>query len=294
MTQQQHQHSLGKMETYEPEDKTFTKHILAEGRGKSKPNAGSVCMVFMTLIENKGEQVTQEMMGNYTFDKDFEITIGEGDAQLSDLFDKVICSMNEGERAYVKSKVDLNGVTISEMDLLKTSFKFNMTLKTFNRAADLNDLEKDECLDRAQHHKDKGTFLYTKDRIPYSVKRYDKALQYLSHMEPIDSLPGDLPNQHKTLKTQCYLNLGACYLKTEEYEKVTENCSKALEIDCTNVKGLFRRAQAYIKLSDYEKAKHDLITAKNIDSNNKAVLNELRNVESLIKKEKAMYQKMFS
>lgn len=288
------EHSFGKMETYEPEDKTFSKHILMEGIGNVRPNAGSICTVFMTLIENKGEAVTAEMMGNYTFGKDVEVTIGEGDAQLSDLFDKVVCSMLEGERAYVKSKNDLHGVTISEMDLLKKSFKFNMTLKSFSRAVDMNNLEKDECLDLAQHHKDKGTQLYTEGRIPYSVKRYEKALRYLADMEPIESLPGSLPAQHKTLKCQCYLNLGACFLKTEEYAKVTESCSKALELDCNNVKGLYRRAQAFLKLNDYEKSKHDLITAKNIDSSNKVVINELRNVESLIKKEKLMYQKMFS
>lgn len=287
-------HSFGKMETYEPDDKSFTKHVLQDGFGNLKPNEGSICKVYMTLIENKGEQVTEEMMGEYIFDKDVEITIGEGDAQLSDLFDRVVCSMIQGERAYVKSKVDLNGVTISEMDLLKVSFKFNMTLKSFDRAADITDLEKDECLDRAQHHKDKGTQLYTKGRVKYSVKRYENSLKYLGHMEPIDTLPELLSSQHATLKCQCYLNLGACFLKTEEYEKVKENCSKALELDSSNVKGLYRRAQAFIKLNDYDKAKQDLITAKNIDSNNKVVVNELSNVELLIKKEKAMYQKMFS
>ena len=43
-------HSVGSLETWEPEDKSFSKYIYKEGKGESKPNDGSVCVINMTLV----------------------------------------------------------------------------------------------------------------------------------------------------------------------------------------------------------------------------------------------------
>ena len=96
------------------------------------------------------------------------------------------------------------------------------------------------------------------------------------------------------LKCQCHLNLAACYLKSEDYNKVTEHCTSALELEPENVKGLFRRGQAYAKLHEYDKAKQDFTKAQGLDQENKAVTNQIRQVDAAMKKEKQMYQKMFS
>lgn len=42
--------SVGTLETFESEDKLFTKHILDEGHGDSTPNEGSVCVVNIMLV----------------------------------------------------------------------------------------------------------------------------------------------------------------------------------------------------------------------------------------------------
>ena len=96
------------------------------------------------------------------------------------------------------------------------------------------------------------------------------------------------------LKCQCHLNLAACFLKSEDYNKVTEHCTSALELEPDNLKGLFRRGQAYAKLHEYEKAKKDFTEAQGLDQENKAVINQLRQIDFLMKKEKQMYQKMFA
>ena len=75
---------------------------------------------------------------------------------------------------------------------------------------------------------------------------------------------------------------------------MTEYCGSALELEPNNVKGLFRRGQAYVKLHEYEKAKNDFTKAQELDKENKAVMNQLRQIDSLMKKEKQMYQKMFT
>ena len=42
--------SIGSLETYEPEDKSFSKHVFKEGVGDVTPNEGSQCTVHMALI----------------------------------------------------------------------------------------------------------------------------------------------------------------------------------------------------------------------------------------------------
>lgn len=42
--------TVGTLETFESEDKLFTKHILDEGHGDSTPNEGSVCVVNIVLV----------------------------------------------------------------------------------------------------------------------------------------------------------------------------------------------------------------------------------------------------
>ncbi len=83
-------------------------------------------------------------------------------------------------------------------------------------------------------------------------------------------------------------------MKKEEYNTVVEHCTSALELEPENVKGLFRRGQAYTKLNDYPNARADLEKAQGLDKSNKAVINQLRQIDSMVKKEKQMYQKMFS
>ena len=190
--------------------------------------------------------------------------------------------------------MDAKGEKVSEIGVDNKSLKFNMSLMSLSRAADITELEPDEKLDRAQHHKEKGTDLYKVEKTDYAVKRFQKSLEYLSDMEPTVSLPDVLKERHKQLLCQCHLNLGACHLKMEKYEKVVENCTRAMELGGENVKGLFRRGQSQVKLCHYDKAKLDLTKALKLEPENKAVWNQLRAVDLLIKKEKQMYQKMFT
>merc|ERR1712004_941995 len=199
--------------------------------------------------------------------------------------------MKEGEMCYIKSKVDTKGQKVTE--LRNQAIKFNMTLRSFNRAANSLELEQDERLDRAQHHKDKGTALFQRGNIEYAINRYNKSLHYLRYMESGD-ITDDLKVSFCKLRCQCLLNLAACYGKQNNNDAVIENCNAALKLQPDNVKGLFRRGQAYLAQHEYEQAKDDFLAAKEIEPDNKAVVKQLLSVESLAKKEKHVYQKMFS
>lgn len=230
-------------------------------------------------------------LGPYIAGSEVEVTIGEGNTKLTQLLDKVVMSMTEGETAYIKSKVKSDGSKVDNFDT-KSALKFNIVLKSFSRAADVQDLEPDEKLERAQLHKDSGTQMFVEGKLDFSIQRYQKSLDYLCDMEPLGSLPESLSEQHQKLMTQCYLNLGAAYLKQDKYEHVVENCTKALIIEPQNIKGLFRRGQAYTKQHKYTEAKKDLQAALKLEPQNKAVVTQVRTVDELIRKEKDLYKKM--
>lgn len=48
-------HTIGSLETWEPEDKSFSKHTTQQGQGDVTPNEGSVCVVRLTPL---GKQQT--------------------------------------------------------------------------------------------------------------------------------------------------------------------------------------------------------------------------------------------
>lgn len=101
----------------------------------------------------------------------------------------------------------------------------------------------------------------------------------------------------KTVRLSLYNNSAMCGNKLEDWATTIENCKKALEIDITNVKALFRRATAYEKTKRYDDAKADLETAQTISPADKAVAKALVRVGKLkdkeLAKEKKMYGKMF-
>lgn len=285
--------SLGKMEVVEPEDKSFSKHMFRDGTGDVTPNEGSTCIVAILLLSEN--TIDEAELGGYRFGNEpTEITIGEGDTFLANHFDQMVCSMKEGEQAYIKSKLDPKGNKLGELDMKKDAFKFNLTLQSFSRAADRGELEQDELLERAQHQKNKGTELFQKGNLEYAVKRYNRAVECLSAMDNTEiNLPDSLLQQFKTLRVQCHLNLAACNLKKEDFRNVIIQCNDALEVDGKSVKGLYRRGQGYVKLGKYDKARADFAKALELEPENKAAAKEVRAVDELIKKEKKMYQNMF-
>jgi Tfp pilus assembly protein PilF len=52
---------------------------------------------------------------------------------------------------------------------------------------------------------------------------------------------GDLDTERKSLLLMGHLNLALCYLKLEEHLESRDQCDKALKLDPSSEKGLFRR-----------------------------------------------------
>lgn len=95
-----------------------------------------------------------------------------------------------------------------------------------------------------------------------------------------------------SLKLVLYLNLAACQMKLKQYENVIENCTKALNINNTNTKALYRRSMALTEVNRFEQAYKDAKQGLLIEENNQAFKGQLLEIQRRTKIETDKYKKM--
>ncbi|KDO35698.1 hypothetical protein SPRG_18853 [Saprolegnia parasitica CBS 223.65] len=97
-----------------------------------------------------------------------------------------------------------------------------------------------------------------------------------------------------------HVNTAACHLQDPEMFAATEcenHCSKALQLDPSNVKAWYRRSQVYVRVGDMDKAKHDIARATNLEPTNAMLRKEQAHIINLVaaeaKNRKQLYQGAF-
>ena len=105
-------------------------------------------------------------------------------------------------------------------------------------------------------------------------------------------------DQVKQLLITLHTNLSMVLLKQDKNKYARDAASKAIEIDPSHVKALYRRGVAFRAMGDVDAAKTDLKKAYKLDPSNTAVKKELvgikKTLEEMKKREKANLQKAFS
>ena len=163
----------------------------------------------------------------------------------------------------------------------------HISLLDVTRATDVWKLSSEEKLTRAQEYKSVGAHLYRQGSTEWAFRKFSRALKYLLLVDD-DGLSTDGRSLARQLRCQCYLNLAACQLKHANSPAVIANCTRGLALESNNVKGLFRRAQAYVMQNEHDAACDDLKTALAMEPNNGAVVTLLRKVKVSLQKENAL------
>ncbi|KAK7243875.1 hypothetical protein RIF29_38688 [Crotalaria pallida] len=131
------------------------------------------------------------------------------------------------------------------------------------------DLNTQEKIEAAGKKKEEGNVLFKAGKYARASKRYEQAIKYIEYDT---SFSEDEKKQAKALKVACNLNNATSKLKLKEYKEAEKLCTKVLDLESTNVKSLYRRAQTYIHLADLDLAEFDIKKALEIDLDNRYAL----------------------
>ncbi|XP_021749749.1 peptidyl-prolyl cis-trans isomerase PASTICCINO1-like [Chenopodium quinoa] len=127
--------------------------------------------------------------------------------------------------------------------------------------------------------KDEGSTFYKEGNMGLALAKYSLALKILSFVMVYND---EDKSVFSSLAVSLNLNLGACYVKEKNFDKVGKLCSAVLCFDTTNVKAYFRREMAAVELNKPDLAFMDLAQAIRIDPNNKEFQYKLKEVTSLL------------
>jgi len=238
-------------------------------------------------------------------DDPFEFTIGQG--QVIKGWDKGFASMKVGERAKLTIRSDYGyGDSGSPPKIpANADLNFEVELIDFTEYNDKEehpdgkkqkwDMDVEEKKAEAEKLKQEGTELFKKQDYENAAEKYTEAAEYLNDDE--DGEDTSVSDDSKELYKNCWNNAAMCLLKIKRYGDTVSACSSVIKVDENNVKALYRRGVANMYFENFSQAKKDLMYARSLDSNNKAVnkaCSDLKKAMAAAKeKEKNMFANMF-
>ncbi|XP_022959658.1 peptidyl-prolyl cis-trans isomerase FKBP62-like [Cucurbita moschata] len=277
-------------------DKKVIKKILKEGEGYEKPNDGTVVKV--KLVGKLGDGKIFLKKGYGDGEEPFEFKTDE--EQVIDGLDKAVATMKKGETALLTIAPEYAfGSSESKQELAvvppNSTVYYEVELVAFDKEKESWDMNTQEKIEAAGKKKEEGNVLFKAGKFARASKRYEKAVKFIEHDS---SFSEEEKKQAKALKVACNLNDAACKLKLKLYKEAEKLCTKVLELESSNVKALYRRAQAYIQLADLDLAEVDIKKALEIDPNNRDVKLEYKTLKEKVKeynkKDAKFYGNMFA
>ncbi|XP_009602562.1 peptidyl-prolyl cis-trans isomerase FKBP62 [Nicotiana tomentosiformis] len=280
------------------DDKKVVKKILKEGEGYEKPNEGAVVKLKLIGKLQDGTVFIKKGHDGENEDELFEFKTDE--EQVIDGLDRAVMTMKKGEVALLTIAPEYAfGSSESKQDLAvippNSTVHYEVELVSFVKDKESWDMNTPEKIEAAGKKKEEGNALFKAGKYTRASKRYEKAAKFIEYDT---SFSEEEKKQSKALKISCNLNNAACKLKLKDYKQAEKLCTKVLELESTNVKALYRRAQAYMNMADLDLAEFDIKKALEIDPNNRDVKLEYKalkdKVKEFNKKDAKFYGNMFA
>lgn len=290
---------------------SYEKIVIKEGCGKDKPNEFSECRIVLQHHQPAEEASSTALSRiGYELDREITLSVGHGTTHVACTIDLCLLTMYEGEKCRLKTKCDAASSA-------EEFFALDVTLLSFVAAAELYSTSCNDKLMRAVTLKELGTSAFIAGDITAAFHKFSRSLKYLAcadvdNKQPTSSAVHDNVSQTGTddgnpvlltngnvsdgntcsltrkdiaqLTCHCWLNLAACQLRYQNFRMAAVNCSKALSIDQNNVKGLFRRAQCYMKTGNEHAAVIDLEQALALESGSREIKKLLSTARQLTRK----------
>ncbi|GFG28965.1 hypothetical protein Cfor_02299, partial [Coptotermes formosanus] len=266
-------------------DGGIIRYQIIKGEGYSTPNEGA--MVEVRLTGKHGDRVFEERELSFPLGEGSEFGICEGLERALEKFKK-----GEKSRIVLKAKYAFKAEGNPALGVPPdTDIEYEVELRNFEKAKESWSLDSGEKIEQAKFFKDKGTNYFKNEKYALALKMYKKVVSFVEYDSGFE---GDLDTERKALLVVGHLNLALCYLKLQEHIEARDQCDKALKLNPTSEKGLFRRGQAYLGLGEPEKAKVDFEAVLKMDSNNKAAANHIVVCNKEIKEQKVREKKIYA
>ncbi|KDO20890.1 hypothetical protein SPRG_14121 [Saprolegnia parasitica CBS 223.65] len=236
------------------------KEILKEGSGEFAPAGYEIRAHYTgTLLDGSKFDSSRDRGQVFTF------VLGKGNVIKA--WDLAFASMKVGERAMLTCAPEYAyGASGSPPKIpANATLQFDVELLGFApKKKDMWEMSVVEKLAEAEALKAEGTALF-------KAGSFDAATTSTSRVPTTDAQKATL----KETQTILYLNGAMASLKTQSYTAAASAAAKALKLDKSNVKALFRHGVALMHLNDLDRAKEDLLAAAKLDPQNRDVRREL-------------------
>mmetsp|Transcript_121693 Transcript_121693/g.306138 ORF Transcript_121693/g.306138 Transcript_121693/m.306138 type:complete len:568 (+) Transcript_121693:30-1733(+) len=138
-------------------------------------------------------------------------------------------------------------------------------------------LSSEERLQRAMRAKDAGNVDFKAGKMELAAFAYESALKFLGCLAAQEGEDGGLSGVHdpddahwadearrecrNKLALSCFLNLAQCELRSDRLHEAALHASKALSLDPSNSKAVYRRGLAHMGIGLLKQAREDLMAA---------------------------------
>ncbi|XP_060891267.1 peptidyl-prolyl cis-trans isomerase FKBP4 isoform X2 [Labrus mixtus] len=272
----------------EGEDGGIIRRIITKGQGYSKPNEGAAVEV---TVEGSCE-------GRVFDERELKFEIGDGESQgLPVGVEKAIMAMEEGEEAFfiMKPKYGFGNTGNAKYNIPGgATLQYKIKLTAFEKAKESWEMNTVEKLEQSVIVKEKGTQYFKEGKYKHASVQYKRIVSWLEHEA---GLSEEDEKKGKALRLAAHLNLAMCFLKLQEPNQALESCDKALELDESNEKALFRRGEALFGMKEFDRARDDFQQVVQLYPANKAAKTQVVFCQKRIKeqheKDKRIYANMF-
>jgi len=254
-------------ELYETKDvsygknKSLMKKQTVEGKEYDTPKDAAK----VKLQVSEATDGTQQISGFIA--STLEFTVGNG--EVCDALEYAVAEMKLKEKA-ILTCTDMLIAKENKLGLKDASVEkvvFTLELIEFEKAKDTWDMTEDEKIEFATARKDVGGALFKAARWRMALGRYKKIIELFNYLDGMKD--EEKKAKAKELKKLCELNSAACNLKLKEFPEAQKNCDNVLKEEASNVKALFRRAQAHQGNKNYMVCMADLKKVVEIDPQNR-------------------------
>ncbi|KAA8590155.1 hypothetical protein FQN60_014089 [Etheostoma spectabile] len=270
------------------EDGGIIRRIITKGQGYSKPNEGATVDVTMEGI----------CEGRVFDERELKFEIGDGEGLgLPVGVEKAIMAMEQGEEALfnIKPKYGFGNAGNAKYNIpAGATLQYKIKLTAFEKAKESWEMNTVEKLEQSSLVKEKGTQYFKEGKYKQASVQYKRIVSWLEHES---GLTEEDEKNAKALRLAAHLNLAMCFIKLQEPSQALENCDKALELDASNEKALFRRGEALFGMKEYDRARDDFQQVVQLYPANKAAKTQVGLCQKCIKeqheKDKRIYANMF-